>query len=187
MQDQTKGMIRMIWVSDPMTNAPVNFKNELQFLVYKALDELHIPYQRVETDEVITMEDCVAINEKLQMYMVKTLFLCTRHQQERYLFITVGDKRFDSKWFSNALDISRVSFAPEESMHMLLGTNIGAATVFSMLLTSAKDVHLVFDKDILQEEYYGCSDGTTTGYMKLRTLDITEKFLPATGHSFSVI
>lgn len=177
----------MIHVSEPMTDSPVHYRNELQFLVYKTLNELHIPYQRVETDEVITMEDCAAVNERLQMNMVKTLFLCTRHQQELYLFVTAGNKRFDSKWFSQELNTSRVSFAPEESMHMLLGTNIGAATIFSTLLTSAKDVHLVIDKDVLQEEYYGCSDGTTTGYMKIKTSDITDRFLPATGHSFSVI
>ena len=177
----------MIRVSSPMTDSPANYKNELQFLVYKTLNELHIPYQRVETDEVITMEDCAAVNEVLQMNMVKTLFLCTRNQQDLYLFVTAGNKRFDSKWFSRELGVARVSFAPEESMHKLLGTNIGAATVFSTLLSSAKEVQLIFDKDVLKEEYYGCSDGTTTGYMKILTKDITKKLLPAIGRSFTSI
>ena len=100
------------------------------------------------------------------------------------MFITSGDKRFDSKAFSSALGISRVSFAPEESMHDILGTTLGAATVFSALLSSAKDVHFVMDSDVLQDEYYGCSDGTTTGYLKLKTSDITDRFLPYTGHVF---
>ena len=177
----------MIFVSEPKTDSPVYYKNELQFLVYKSLHELGIPYQRVETDEVITMEDCISINEKLDMKMVKTLFLCTRHQQELFLFITAGDKRFDSKAFSSALGNSRVSFAPEEAMHEILGTNIGAATVFSTLLESAHTVQLVFDRDVLKEEYYGCSDGTTTGYMKIKTSNITECFLPFTGHDYKVL
>lgn len=180
-------MTEVIKVSEPMTDSPRHYQNELQFLVYKTLGELRIPYQRVETDEVITMEDCAAVNEKLRMNMVKTLFLCTRHQQEMFLFVTTGNKRFDSKWFSHEMNISRVSFAPEELMHTLLGTNIGAATVFSVLLASAKDVRLVIDQDVLREEYYGCSDGTTTGYMKIRTADITERFLSATGHTFRII
>lgn len=177
----------MIHVSEPRTDSPLHYKNELQFLVYKTLNELQIPYQRVDTDEVITMEDCISINQKLDMKMVKTLFLCTRHQQDIFLFITCGDKRFDSKTFSAALGITRVSFAPEETMHNILGTNIGAATIFSTLLSSAKDVRIVIDSDVLQEEYYGCSDGTTTGYMKLRTSDITDRLLPYAGHVFVTI
>lgn len=174
----------MIRVSNIQTTAPQHFGNELQFLVYKTLAELKIPYERVDTDEVITMEDCAAVNEKLDMKMVKTLFLCTRHQQDLFLFITAGDKRFDSKSFSKSLGVSRVSFASEESMHELLGTNIGAASVFSVLLDSAKDVKLVIDADVLRDEFYGCSDGTTTGYMKIRTRDITDQFLPAAGRDF---
>lgn len=176
----------MIYVSDIQSSAPKNFKNELQFLAYKTLDELKIPYERVDTDEIITMEDCAAVNEKLQMKMVKTLFLCTRHQQELFLFITSGDKRFDSKTFSGALGVSRVSFAPEEAMHQILGTNIGAATIFSMLLDTAKPVQLVIDADVLAEKYYGCSDGTTTGYMKLVTSEVIERILPAAHHSYKV-
>ena len=46
--------------------------------VYEVLDELKIPFKRVDTDEVITMEDCIDINKKLDMEMVDTLFLCNR-------------------------------------------------------------------------------------------------------------
>ena len=65
----------------------------------------------------------------------------------------------------------------------MLGTKIGAATVFSALLDNAKDVQFVFDKEVLKEEYYGCSDGTTTGYMKIKTEDVLHKFMPFTKHT----
>ena len=68
----------MIYVSEIQNNAPKQFKTEFQEKVYKVLAELQIPYERVDTDEVITMEDCLAVNEKLDMKMVKTLFLCNR-------------------------------------------------------------------------------------------------------------
>lgn len=177
----------MFYISDVQTISPRHFINELQFLVYKTLDELKISFERVDTDEAITMEDCTAINEKLDMKMVKTLFLCTRHQQEFFLFITSGEKRFDAKTFSQRLEISRVSFAPQEFMINMLGTKVGAATVFSMLLDSAKPVRVVFDEDVLKQEYYGCSDGTTTGYMKIKTADILEVFLPVTGHGYETV
>lgn len=177
----------MFYVSEIQTEAPRRFQTQLQQKVYEALEKLQIPFQRVDTDEAITMEDCVAIDEKLDMNMVKTLFLCNRHQTDFYLFITVGNKPFRSKDFSNALGVARVSFAPAEQMEKILGTKIGAVTAFSSLLDTEGRVRIVFDKDVISEKWYGCSDGTTTGYMKVLTEDICPKFLPYTNHSLSVV
>lgn len=168
----------MVLVSEAYTSAPTNFNTSLQEQVYQVLEELQMEFQRVATDEVITMEDCQQINERLDMEMVKTLFLCNRQKTNFYLFVTCGDKPFKSKEFSQALEIARVSFASAEQMDALLGTKIGAATIFSTLLAEAKNVQLVLDKEVCQQEYYGCSDGTTTGYLKLKTEDVLKKFLP---------
>ena len=66
----------MFYVSEIFTPAPETFQTPLQERTYAALAALGLPYERVETDEAITMEDCVQIDEKLQMKIVKTLFLC---------------------------------------------------------------------------------------------------------------
>lgn len=177
----------MFYLSEVQTKAPCQFQTQLQKKVYETLEKLQIPFERVDTDEAITMEDCIAINKKLNMNMVKTLFLCNRQQTAFYLFITDGNKPFRSKNFSNALSVPRVSFAPAEQMDAMLGTKIGAATVFSSLLDSENKIRIVIDKDVLEEECYGCSDGTTTGYMKVKTDDIFRKFLPYTKHTAAVI
>lgn len=176
----------MFYISEIMNVAPTTFKTALQKTVYETLEKLNIPFERVDTDEAITMDDCVAINEKLDMKMVKTLFLCNRQQTDFYLFITRGDKPFRSKDFSHALDIARVSFAPAELLHDMLQTPIGAATVLSTLVDTAKLVKVVFDDEVVHEEWYGCSDGTTSGYLKIRTTDIF-RFLDAIVHSFGII
>ena len=123
----------MFYVSEIQTEAPCWFQTPLQKQVYATLEKLQVPFERVDSDEVIVMEDCVAIDEKLQINMVKTLLLCNRQQTDFYLFITVGSKPFRAKDFSNALEVARVSFAPAEQMETMLGTKIGAATVFSSL------------------------------------------------------
>lgn len=177
----------MFYVSEIQTTAPAKFKTPLQEIVYKTLEKLDISFERVDTDEAITMEDCIQINTKLEMKMVKTLFLCNRQQTAFYLFITCGDKPFRSKEFSKSLDIARVSFAPSDKIDTMLGTKIGAATVFSALLDADHAVQVVFDKDILSEEWYGCSDGTTTGYMKIRTEQIFQDFLSYAKHTPSIV
>lgn len=177
----------MFYVSEVQNKAPLRFQTELQKAVYDTLDKLKIQFERVDTDEAITMEDCAAINKKLNMNMVKTLFLCNRQQTEFYLFITAGNKKFKSKDFSEALGISRVSFAPAEKMETMLGTKIGSATVFSSILDNENKINIVFDKEVISEKWYGCSDGTTTGYMKLLTEDIYQTFIPFTKHNAVVI
>jgi len=177
----------MIHVSSIFTDQPEVFKTPLQEKVYTVLADLRIPFERVDTDEVITMEDCAAVNEKLHMDMVKTLFLCDRKKTAFYLFVTRGDKPFRSSDFSHALSVPRVSFAPSELMESMLGTTIGAATIFSILLPSAKQVRLVIDRDVYDSEYYGCSDGTTTGYMKIPTERIMKDFLHEAGVAPNVI
>ncbi len=177
----------MITVSAIQHEAPAAFQTPLQKQAYDALARLGIPFQRVDTDEVITMEDCTRIDEKLGMKMVKTLFLCDRKQTRFTLFVTCGDKPFRAKEFSAALGVGRLSFAPAERMEPMLGTKIGAATIFSALLASAKDVQIVIDSDVAKERWYGCSDGTTTGYMKLETARMLEDFLPYAGKKPTII
>lgn len=115
----------MFYVSEIKKTAPAAFGTALQKKVYETLDALQIPYQRVDTDEAITMADCAAIDEKLKMQMVKTLFLTNRQKTAYWLFITPGDKPFRAKDFASALDCPRPSFAPAEAMASMLGTRSG--------------------------------------------------------------
>ena len=177
----------MFYVSETTTKAPGHFHTPLQKLVYQCLYELQIPFTRVDTDEAISMRDCVHINERLSVSMVKTLFLRNRQKTDFYLFITSADKAFSSANFSRALDISRVSFASAREREDMLGTKVGAATIFSLLLDCENRVKAVFDKEILSEKWYGCSDGTTTGYLKLATEELLRKFLPYSKHKAAFI
>ncbi len=173
----------MINVSEMKTTVPDVYKNEVQKKAFETLTELKIPFYRVDNDQAITMEDCKAIDARLEAKTVKTLFLCNRQQTNFYLFVTPGDKPFKTKNFGAALDISRVSFAPSELLQQMLGTIIGATTVFSILQDTAKDVQLVIDNEILQNEWYACSDGTTTGYMKIPTKNLIDDILPYSKHT----
>ncbi len=177
----------MFYVSTPISTPPEVFKTPLQELAYRTLGELGIDYSRVDTDEAVSMDLCALIDDKLGAPIVKTLLVCDRKQTAFYLFITSGGKQFKSHDFSAALGISRVSFAPSERLEELLGVKIGATTLLSLLLPSAKNVQLVFDRDLLSGEYFACADGTATGFMKIKMTDVLEKLLPYTGHDYTAI
>ena len=169
-------------VGDITSAAPADLGTPLQAKVYEILDALAIPFERVDTEAVVTMDDCQSVNAKLHVRMVKTLFLCNAQKTTFYLFVTRGDKPFRSKEFSKSVGSSRVSFAPADLMESMLGVTVGAATVFAKLMDRQNAVQVVLDADVLAEEWYGCSDGTTTSYLKLRTHQIIDAFLPHVGH-----
>jgi hypothetical protein len=91
----------MFYISEIQQVAPATFKTDLQKLVYDTFSRLNIPFERVDTDEAITMDDCTSIDEKLGMNMVKTLFLCNRQQTDFYLFITKGGQTFQFQKFQS--------------------------------------------------------------------------------------
>jgi Ala-tRNA(Pro) deacylase len=167
----------MFKVSDPLTTPPPVFSTELQRQVYDTFARLEIPFERVDTDPGLTMEDCQHIDEKIGVRIVKTLFLCNRQQTEFYLYVTTDHKPFVTREFCRALGIPRVSFASAEWLWSLTGVEVGATTMLSAILPSTGRVHLVMDRTVAESEWYACTDGTPTCFVKLRTRDLLEKYL----------
>jgi len=177
----------MIQVSDIIKTKPAEMQNPLQEKAYEALDKLGIGLERVDNSPAASMEDCIAIGEKLGCEVVKNIFLCNRQQTVFYLFITRSDKPFSTKDFGKALQISRVSFAPADKLMEMLGAEHGAATVFCLLMDTEHKVRYIIDKDVLDNlDSIGCPDGTLTCYMKVPK-DILLKIPQLSGHTPTVI
>ena len=175
----------MFQVSDPMTTPPPVFSTALQQLVYETFARLEIPFERVDTDPGLTMEDCQHIDAKIGVRIVKTIFLCNRQQTEFYLYVTTDDKAFVTRDFCGALGIPRVSFATPEKLWELTGVEVGATTILSAILPQSAPVHLVMDRSMSESYWFACTDGTPTCFVKLRTRDLLDKYLA--GRTLTVI
>jgi Ala-tRNA(Pro) deacylase len=167
----------MFKVSDSLTTPPPVFSTALQRLVYETFARLEIPFERVDTDPGLTMEDCQHIDAKIGVRIVKTIFLCNRQQTEFYLYVTTDDKPFVTRDFCGALGIPRVSFAPADKLWELTGVEVGATTILSAILPQSAPVHLVMDHVVAAGEWFACTDGTPTCFVKLRTRDLLDKYL----------
>ena len=174
-------------VSDPITTPPPEYSSHLQRMVYEVFAELGIPFERVDTDPGLTMEDCKHIDAKIGVRIVKTVFLCNRQQTEFWLYVTADDKPFVTREFCGELGIPRVSFAPADRLEALTGVKVGATTILSAILPEAKDVHLVMDNNVAKSEWFACTDGTATCFVKIRTADLLGKYIPASGHTLMTI
>ncbi len=175
----------MFKVSEILHTPPPEFSSELQRKVYDTFSALDIPYRRVDTDPGLTMEDCRHIDEKIGVRIVKTIFLCNRQQTEFYLYVTTDDRPFVTREFCGALGIPRVSFASAEKLWELTGVQVGATTVLSAILPQAAGVHLVMDRSVAESEWYACTDGTATCFVKIRTRDLLDRYLA--GKELSII
>ena len=172
-------------VSDIITTPPQTFSSPLQQKVYETFAAKGIPFERVDTDPGITMEDCQHIDAKIGVRIVKTIFLCNRQQTEFYLYVTTDYKPFVTRDFCGALGIPRVSFASAEKLWELTGVLVGATTILSAILPSAQSVHLVMDKSVRESEWFACTDGTATCFVKIKTADLLDKYL--SGKEISII
>ena len=168
----------MFKVSEILTTPPSAFSSELQQKVYETFQSKGIPFERVDTDPGITMEDCQHIDAKIGVKIVKTIFLCNRQQTEFYLYVTTDDKPFVTRDFCGALGIPRVSFASADKLWELTGVLVGATTILSAILPQADKVHMVMDKNVAESEWFACTDGTATCFVKIKTQDLLNKYLP---------
>ena len=175
----------MFKVSDILTTPPPAYATELQQKVYETLAARGIPFERVDTDPGLTMEDCQHIDAKIGVRIVKTIFLCNRQQTEFYLYVTTDDRPFVTREFCGALGIPRVSFASAEKLWDLTGVQVGATTVLSAILPQAAGVHLVMERSVAESDWYACTDGTATCFVKIRTRDLLDRYLA--GKELSII
>lgn len=177
----------MFYVSSRMTTPPPVFSSPLQQSVYELLAKLEIAFERVDTDPGITMEDCQNINSGIGGRIVKTIFLCNRQQTRFYIYVTRDDKPFVTRDFSQALGISRVSFASAEKLLEIAGTEHGAATILCACAQSTQNVVFVMDREVIEQPYYCCTDGTVNCFIKIKMEDLLGKYLPACNHQLILI
>ena len=162
--------------------APSDPRPENEASVYRFLDNLHIPFYRIDHGPVHTMEDCAAIDKELGGQICKNLFLSNTQQTEFYLLMIQETKFFKTKDVSKQLHVSRLTFGAPEHMERLLHLSPGAVSPMGLHFESAKNVRLLVDEDIRKAEYLGCHPCVNTASIRLSMEDFFLRYLPATGH-----
>ena len=149
---------------------------------YDYLDALGIIYQRTDHGRADNMEACNEIDKVLGVIICKNLFLCNRQKTMFYLLMMPGDKKFKTKELSAQINSARLSFADPDDMLRYLDIEPGAVSIMGLMNDRDHAVHLLIDEDVLKGEYIGCHPCVCTSSLKIRTKDITDVFLPSTGH-----
>ncbi len=154
---------------------------------YDFLDNLGIEYKRTDHEPANNMEACNEIDAVLGVLICKNLFLCNRQKTNFYLLMMPGDKRFKTKELSSQINSARLSFAEPEDMLKYLDIEPGAVSIVGLMNDKDHNVQLLIDEDVLKGEYLGCHPCVCTSSLKMRTADVIERFLPATGHKYKTV
>ena len=158
-----------------------------EIAVYDVLEQLEIPYLRLDHEVTATVEDCHNVDRILGIHICKNLFLCNSQKTDFYLLMMPGDKKFKTKELSAQIHSARLSFAGPEYMEEFLNISPGSVSVMGLMNDSDKRVRLLIDRDVLQDEYVGCHPCVNTSSLKIKTKDILDKFLPYVEHDYTVV
>ena len=167
--------------------APAESRSDVEDRVYDCLARLAIPFTRVDHAPAFTMEDCAAISDALNVHICKNLLLTPRNRSAFYLLCLPAEKPFSTKDFSKRMGSSRLSFATEGDLVALLGCHAGSASVLGLMNDTQHRVTLAIDRAVSEDEWFGCHPCKNTSSLRLKTRDILEKFLPATGHEAIIV
>ena len=160
---------------------------EREVRTYDYLDRLGIRYQRTDHERADNMEACNAIDAVLGVIICKNLFLCNRQKTAFYLLMMPGDKKFKTTELSSQINSARLSFAEPVDMLKYLDIEPGAVSIMGLMNDHDHAVKLLIDEDVLKDEYVGCHPCVCTSSLKIRTADVIDRFLPATGHTYETV
>jgi Ala-tRNA(Pro) deacylase len=154
---------------------------------YDFLDRLGIRYLRADHERADNMEACNQIDAVLGVIICKNLFLCNRQKTAFYLLMMPGDKKFKTKELSGQIHSARLSFADPEDMLKYLDIEPGAVSIMGLMNDREHRVRLLIDEDVLKGEFIGCHPCVCTSSLKIRTEDVINVFLKATGHPYETV
>lgn len=176
-------------IMQPVLGRPITRERRLDKEVrcYDLLDELGIEYWRVDHEPAETMELCREVDKSLGVTMCKNLFLCNRQQTDFYLLLIPDGKVFKTKELSGQLGVSRLSFAGGEYMEKYLDITPGSLSIFGLMNDHDGVVRLLVDEELFENEDIGCHPCINTSSLRIKTLDMFERILPAMNHKMTKV
>ena len=157
-------------------------REERELRTYRFLEDLDIPFKRLDHGAAMTMEDCDDVDAALDIEHCKNLFLRNTQKTEFYLLLMPHHKKFKTAVLSKQIGTARLSFAEEEFMLRYLDIHPGAVSILGLMNDTECKVHLLIDSESLTKEYMGAHPCVNTSSLKIKTSDIYEKFLKKTRH-----
>lgn len=122
---------------------------------YQTLEQLGIAYELYDHSPFYTCEESQEWYEEhfdSSSGESKNLLLRDKKGATHYLVVVESSKQLDLKNLAKTLGESKLSFASEERLMKYLGVKPGAVSVLALTHPGAKEVQVIFDKELLAFE-----------------------------------
>ena len=154
--------------------------------VANKLQELGIAFDVVEHPPAFTTEQADGYIEGMEGVRTKSMFLTNRKKTQYYLLIMDDKKRLDMDDFKVKVGADRIRMASLASLAEKMNLPAGTVSPFGLINNEEKDIHVYFDKEIIDEERMTFHPNTNEKTIFVSTTDLF-KFLQDLGYSYQVL
>lgn len=159
---------------------------DLAAKVENKLNDLGIPFEIIEHPPALTTEEADQFITGIEGVRTKSLFLTNKKKTAFYLLIMDDSKRLDMDLFKEIVGTNRVKMASADSLMEEMKLLPGVVSVFGLLNSSAKNIQVYFDSDIMSEQRMSFHPNVNTKTIFLSTSDVL-KFVKEIGFDYSII
>lgn len=153
--------------------------------VLDALRAMGVDFALHEHAPVHTIADCLSVQaiDWNVTEIPKNVFLCNRQKTDFFLMLLRHEVAFRTAIVSRALNVSRLSFAPDTALPGLLGLEAGAVSPLGLLFDRQKKVNLVMDEGLRGFTFLAFHPCDNRATLVLRAADFYDVFLKKLGRS----
>lgn len=116
------------------------------------LEERGIEYHIVEHPHAHTTEEADRYIVGMEGARTKTVFITNKKRTNYYLVVIDDQKDVDLKELREVLGETRLSLTSAERIAAKMDSKPGIVTIFSLLDNDERDVHVIFDREMIDRE-----------------------------------
>ncbi len=142
-----------------------------QFLIKKHLENLKINFEVITHEAFHSVEETLGAYAKMGIPENKSLFLRDEKKRRFFLVVIAGGKQADLKSLALTFKQKRLSFVSPLTLEAKLHTIPGSVSPFGLIFPQAAEIEVLFDEDLLKDEYIGFHPNLNTQTWKIKTAD----------------
>ncbi len=140
--------------------------------IIELLDNKRIEYHLQTHKAVHTMNEVESAGVIREGTVLKNLFLKDDKGKNHFLICVRENSRVDFKELEATLKVKHLGFASTERLDKYLGVESGCVSPFSILNNKDKDVKVIFDKNLNDEEIIGVHPNDSRASVWLKYKDV---------------
>lgn len=167
---------------------PQTVSSEKEMACYDLLDQLAIPYQRVEYNFFPSeQEHLLQIDRTLEVPGVKNLIFRTKNKSQFFFVILPRDSRFDEKAFRAKHALPKITMAKGDELNQLLNTHAGAVSIMELIHDEAGVIRLFIEEGVLEQSHFRFHPNENKSTVRIPMDDFKHKLIPYLKHDVTIL